>query len=66
MLILKPGEICPYSSRCSYSDNCQGTISGRDVIFTCDFVKDSGEIMEGKFRNKFDLTGKMQLVVESS
>jgi len=64
MLNLKPGEGCSYTESCSYSGNCQGTQSTRKTSFTCNFVSDTGIIEEGKFRNKLDQTGKMQVIME--
>ena len=64
MLILKEREVCPYSSRCQYSENCQGTNPNRETTFTCNFISESGEIEGGHFRNKLDQTGKMKIITE--
>lgn len=64
MLNLKPGEVCSYAENCPYSNSCQGTQSTRKTSFACDFVSDTGAIKEGKFRNKLDQTGKMQVIME--
>jgi hypothetical protein len=66
MLVLKEGEVCPYSSSCHYNKmgSCQGSRSDRQYVFTCVYVE-NGIIQEGGvIRNPYDITGKMQVIVE--
>ncbi len=60
---LKATEICPRRNDCQYAENCQGAAM-RSHTFVCDFVKEDGTIMEGKFRDPNDQTGKMKILVE--
>jgi hypothetical protein len=67
MLVLKEGEVCPYSARCPYrinalGDPCHGTLSTRNNTFTCEFVV-GGEIKEGQTRVPGDKTGKMKVIL---
>lgn len=64
MLILNENETCPYSFKCPYSKNCQGTNPSRDNKFTCNYVTNEGIIELGKYRNILDKTGKMEIITE--
>ena len=69
-LVLKPGEVCPYSSRCPYASTpgafCWGA-KLREGDFVCDYVREDGTIIEGKqARGRFDLTGKMKILYEGA
>ena len=60
MLILKPGEVCPYKDKCphvkgSYYDSCYGIEPSRDKKFVCKVVDKDGNI-NGNFFG--DLTGR--------
>lgn len=65
-LILKEYEVCPYAARCKHNNNgsveCQGGNAGRKFEFCCEFVN-NGLIKDG-FRNPFDYTGKMQIILD--
>lgn len=68
-MILKPGQICPYSDSCKYNKRvdsfCQGGNPDRNNSFECNFVNDKGEdIKEGYIRVIHDVTGKMELIQE--
>lgn len=67
-LLLKPNETCHYATNCPYNSNvssiCKGADSSRSTQFVCDLVSDSGVFTEGKFRSKFDETGKMKFISE--
>ena len=67
MLILKPNEVCPYSSNCPYNKNtgflfCHGTVK-RKNDFYCNHIDNNGKFIMNceNFlgRNVNDKTGKM-------
>lgn len=69
-LTLRPNEACKYGSTCPYNNQqgqnfCTGASVSRSSLFICDFVNDAGIIEEGKFRSKFDETGKMKVILEN-
>lgn len=67
---LLPNEVCPLMNTCKYANNdttktiCQGINPLRNSIFICDFLNNNGEIQENRFRNSFDQTGKMKVILE--
>ena len=63
-LKLKPNEVCKYSSNCPYNQGCKGIDSLRSNWFVCDLVTEFGVFLEGKFRSRFDETGKMKIILE--
>jgi hypothetical protein len=68
-LKLNAFEPCPHGSTCPYNNQqgqnfCIGASEKRPGLFICDYVNDSGIIEEGKFRSKFDETGKMKIIIE--
>ncbi len=66
---LKPNETCKYSSTCPYNQEqnyCAGSDPGRMRTFVCNLVSDTGVFTEGKFRSKFDETGKMKVILEGN
>jgi hypothetical protein len=66
MIVLKEHEICQYSVRCPYAQNCWGTRPERENTFTCEFVNKQGQIRENCFRNPLDKTGKMKVIMENA
>lgn len=67
MLVLKPKEMCPYSSRCPYHLNsfehgCWGARPDRQHVFTCDFVQEDGSILTNGSRSPYDKTGQMKIL----
>lgn len=67
MLVLKEGEICPYSGSCKYNDfgSCQGSWIDRKTVFTCEYAK-GGIIQDGGvIRNSNDVTGKMKVITDN-
>jgi len=48
-----------------YWKDCWGARKDRKNTFTCSFVSEDGTIEEGRTRNKYDLTGKMEVVLET-
>ena len=64
MINLKPNEVCPYSAACRYNEGCRGSDEKRSNHFSCDLVSDGGVFSEGKFRSKFDETGRMRVISE--
>lgn len=74
MLVLQPGEVCPYSLRCPYVKRgitsghpyqCRGMDPNRNYVFTCKFVKENGVIEDGYMRTPEDKTGKMKIIMEN-
>jgi len=65
MMILKGNEVCPHTLNCPYSDDCKGANPLRNNKFTCEFVSNNGIIESGKQRNKFDDTGRMEIISEN-
>ena len=65
MLILKEGQVCPFSQSCPYNDmnQCWGAKPNRPNTFTCEYVV-NGKILEGGFRLPSDKTGKMKILQE--
>jgi len=67
-ILLKPNEVCPHSIDCKYNDGyssiCKGADSSRLTKFVCDFMTGKN-IVEGKFRSKFDETGRMKVITEN-
>ena len=66
---LKPNEACKYGDTCPYYDHvgqnfCIGSNPQRPGPFICDLVSDTGVFTEGKFRSKFDETGRMKVITE--
>lgn len=64
MLLLKENEVCPLALNCQYANDCWGAKPGRKNEFNCDYVDDRGYIKENQFRNPYDKTGKMKIIVE--
>lgn len=70
MLILKEGEVCPFSHNCpyngKYSDQgpCWGTRRDRLSVFRCSYVDSKGNFTEGSIRSKYDVTGEMKVLLE--
>ncbi len=63
MLELRRGMACHLQEKCPYATNCWGAQSDRKTPFTCDLVV-NGQIVEGKYRNPLDQTGKMKVIME--
>jgi len=69
MIILRPKEVCNFSTKCPYNSMgyCQGANPDRNLNFECDYVDEEGNyIQEGMERNQYDKTGKMNILMESS
>jgi len=67
MIKLNAKEKCPFFKECPYNSNslCQGADPLRETEFICDFVNKYGIFNEGRFRNKYDKTGKMEIILEN-
>ena len=65
MMILKENEACKLANRCPHNDIkvCYGARTDRPYTFTCAFVTD-GIISDSGFRNPYDQTGKMKVIME--
>lgn len=64
-------QICIYFKDCpfhngTYSGPCSGADPSREKIFYCDLIDKNGNYSSHGFRNKFDETGKMQILLENS
>lgn len=56
---------CPFHNGV-YSGPCSGADLNRDKLFYCDLIDAKGNFSPHGFRNKFDETGKMQILLEDS
>jgi len=66
-MVLKENEICVHSNTCPYNiyDSCMGA-KKRDTMFSCNYItEDGGFISDGKIRNKEDVTGNMEILLEN-
>jgi len=65
MMILKESEVCKLADKCPHNDNnaCYGARGDRASTFTCTFVT-NGIISDSGFRNPYDQTGKMKVIME--
>lgn len=67
-LILNEYEVCPHTSKCPHFRNgsmtCQGANQNRKHTFRCSFFKDNNLIDENGFRNRYDKTGQMKIILE--
>lgn len=67
-LVLMEGQVCPYSTKCPYTNTansiCRGCDPKRENIFSCNFVNEQGDFSKNKYRSKFDETGKMRILQE--
>lgn len=69
-ITLKENVICPHANTCPYNNQqnqnfCTGAQENRKGIFICDFATEDGQISDGKFRSKFDETGRMKVILEN-
>lgn len=68
-IILEKNQVCKYSDVCPHNTGvvtiCRGADPNREVTFVCDLIREDGTFYENKFRNKFDETGKMKVILEN-
>lgn len=66
MLVLESNQICPFSLKCPYNnlELCYGARADRNRTFVCNFVNENGEFLENQYRNQYDQTGKMKIILE--
>ena len=68
MLVLKPNEVCPYSTSCPHNQDgtCFGSRSDRNNQFNCSLVDNNGTFSESTNiqRNPYDKTGNMKIIME--
>lgn len=69
-MYLRANELCPFADKCPHlktaSSYCHGANSDRPGSFTCDYVDSNGNFTStnNEARNKYDLTGKMEILSE--
>lgn len=70
-MLLAEKQICIYYKDCpyhngEYSGPCSGADNKRDKLFICDLIDKEGNFSSEGFRNKYDETGKMQILLEDN
>ena len=64
MMILEANEVCKLTYKCPHTDTCYGAKTNRQTIFNCEFVENGEIITDVGFRNPYDQTGKMKVIME--
>ena len=67
MMILESGETCIYGHICplnSPTSPCYGTRNDRPNRFECEYVVNGKLITDSGYRNPFDKTGRMKVIME--
>lgn len=67
-MILESGEVCPYSRVCPLNNSmgagpCYGARGDRMNEFECEYVVDGKLIADSGFRNPYDKTGRMKVIM---